>query len=218
MKKNILGLAMVLVLIFAGVSHAVLWDRGNYMIYDDDRNITWYDYSYLAANWDAGNTWAKNLSVTWNGITISDWRLPKTANKDGSGICTGYVCKKSDLGHLFFMELKNKAMYDALGNANDVFGLIKKAPFRRLKNSGYWSGPKDIPWYNLGGQYAFAMNTGYQGIAARMSQLYVIAVRTGDVALLTTSTMEEPPPDEEPLPLGGEDRDADIWLLPSDFE
>jgi hypothetical protein len=213
MKKSILGLAMVLVLLFAGTCNALLHDRGNGMIYDDVRNRTWYNYSFACLGWQSAATWANNLSITYNGVVFTDWRLPKAKNKDGSGPCTGYYCKGSELGNLFYTILKNKGMYTVDGLYQTGYGLKIRGLLTNLKSAPYWEGPKDLYWWDRGGQWAFAMNTGYQGIAAKNTTVgtYAIAVRKGDI-LADSLVALQSPAQEDMSWMEAEELDPSIWF------
>ena len=49
---------------------------GNRLIYDDDLDITWYDYTNPYDYWQNQLDWASNLTVEFGGIIYDDWRLP----------------------------------------------------------------------------------------------------------------------------------------------
>ena len=48
---------------------------GNRLIYDDDRDITWYDFSNPEDIWANQVAWADMLVVDFGGILIDDWRV-----------------------------------------------------------------------------------------------------------------------------------------------
>lgn len=91
MKKQYLAGLVVAGLVALGLSvpaHASLVVSGtvDYMgaarnlIYDTDLNITWLDYTKGTANWSTQQSWAANLSLTVNGVTYDNWRLPATVD------------------------------------------------------------------------------------------------------------------------------------------
>lgn len=118
MKARILMAALTLTTIDA---HAALYDRGNGMIYDSTQNITWLqdmNYastsgaatdSYSGMSWSDANTWAANLN--YGGY--QGWHLPSAHligntnfSNDGS-TDVGYNNTRSDIGHLFSIDLNN---------------------------------------------------------------------------------------------------------------
>ena len=186
MRRFLLKAAMVMVLGLAAVGQATLWDRGlgtvsglsgSYkLIYDDDQNITWLDYTNSGNAWDSQMDWVDGLEVTINGTTYDDWRLPTAYNKDASGPCSQNNCNGSEMGHLYFDELGNK------GWPETGWGLANKTPFDNLQADWYWSGSEWAPipdhaWY-------FTFLTGAQGYFHKYhdGDLYALAVRPGDVA------------------------------------
>ena len=40
---------------------------------------------------------------------VTGWRLTSSLNKNGTGPCEGYNCTKSEMVHLYYMELGNAA-------------------------------------------------------------------------------------------------------------
>ncbi len=103
------------------------------LIYDNDLNITWLDYSNAENNWSTQMGWAAGLNdagvVTYNynpGVTMiwsADWRLPTTEspesnpewNVDGTS-WLGVNITTSEMGHLFYTELGNIGEYDTFEN------------------------------------------------------------------------------------------------------
>lgn len=139
-------LIFILSIGFVNPASAVLYDRGNGLIYDSDQNLTWlqdtnfaYTSGYAAANavdnpgafdnissngrmgWDAAMAWANGL--TYQGY--SDWRLPalNDIGNDGcnfsySGTDCGYNVDTSgsELAYMWYVNLGNTAYYDTSGN------------------------------------------------------------------------------------------------------
>ena len=142
------------------------------LIYDTDLDITWYDYTLFNNSWFGAMKWADRLQVDFEGTIYSDWRLPTELNQDGTGPCKGYNCTGSEMGHLYYIELGNKA-YGPLSN---------KGPFKNLMGRWYWSSTK---WHSscFSGAWAFNFRKGYQGkVYYCCSYLKAMAVRDGDVA------------------------------------
>ena len=95
-----------------------LYDNGGGLIYDADRNITWYDVAYSNAGnltWDAANSWAAGLTLG----SVSGWRLPSALEANGGRPQTGAtypgsggeggdgIVITSELAHLWVYELGN---------------------------------------------------------------------------------------------------------------
>lgn len=203
MKKLFIVTAIVVtVLGFSLESQADLLNRGtdslgNRLIYDSDRKITWYDftYSYLIpgpTSWDNSRNWASSLSVTFNGIEFNDWRLPTiTINQDPatygySGSDTyGYNIKNSEMGHLFYTALGNKAYYATNGSyPQSGWGLTSTGDFQHLYAEYYYS---DATYsYNVWAAVYQSFATGEQYAGAKVALggtgIYAMAVRDGDVA------------------------------------
>jgi len=188
-------LALVLVIGLSAQAHAALWERGtdslgNRLIYDDDLNITWYDYTNASDNWQNQVDWASNLSVDFNGLIYDDWRLPSTVDDryspGHSGSTTaGSNITSSEMGHLFYAELGNKSYFDTVGNLQPGWGLINVGDFQNLMAASYWSGTEyslntSVAWvfnFNIGVQ---ALDT--KGVIASVGYPKALAVRPGDVA------------------------------------
>lgn len=158
-----------MVLVFSVQTHATLIvrgvdDLGNQLIYDDVRNITWYDYSrsFFAGFWGIQNSWALNLTVNFEGTDYSDWRLPSALNYDGTGPCTGgFTCYDSEMG---FLLTQDTSLFES--------SLV----------GSYWSGTElagsiDQSWY-----YDFTFNSGFQSYFYKYGEMAAIAVRDGDVS------------------------------------
>ena len=100
MKKATMILALIGALGMTSAVHATLIDRGNGMVYDDVRNITWLqnaNYANQIFDWQGAVDWADNL--VYGGY--DDWRLPSSLNQDGSGPCSTLNCTDSEMGYMF---------------------------------------------------------------------------------------------------------------------
>lgn len=178
MMKHLFGFLFILILVlgYSLQTQAELINRGtdisgNRLIYDSDRNITWYDYTKGSLDWQSSMNWADELSVTFGSNTYTDWRLPLTFDQN----CWGYNCTSSEMGHLYYTELGNSAG-----------GLLSyRGDFQKLMPGLYWSGTE----YSADPFHAFAWyfnaSIGYQDTTSKggNGNFGVIAVRTGDVSV-----------------------------------
>jgi hypothetical protein len=133
------------------------------LIYEDDQELVWLDYSFPNNRWpqqmqtisalnDPGVlTLSLNpdIKVSWKG----DWRLPATLDGprkngyDGS-TTAGFNIATSEMGHLFYTSLGNPGYYDTKGNPRpgwgkpkdqQTWGLKNTGPFENLRHDNYWS-------------------------------------------------------------------------------
>ncbi|MCK4852411.1 MAG: DUF1566 domain-containing protein [Candidatus Omnitrophica bacterium] len=169
MNKRITLILTVLVLMYgmAGTSEAALYVRGtdtmgNKLIYNDDQDITWYDYSSAQAAWESQLAWAEALIVTFNETAYDDWRLPTA----GDTPVVGYNQSGPDneMEHLY---------YDEGGGAIP-------AEFSNINTAHYWSGTEYAP--DPAGAWEFYFANGYQDANYRYFDFYALAVRPGDVS------------------------------------
>lgn len=140
-------LAILVVFVLITPAHAFLINRGtdtlgNRLIYDDDLDITWYDYSNAVDSWDNQVAWAGALSVDFGGDTYDDWRLPTTVDGldqfgyDGT-TTAGYNITSSEMGHLFYAESGNLGGYDSSGSYQPLgFGQANTGDFQNLSVTG----------------------------------------------------------------------------------
>ncbi len=197
-KRRIFIVVLLLSVIFSSSfsAHAELFNRGtdangNRLIYDNDLNITWYDYTNAYANWYTQTSWASALTVNYGGTIYDDWRLPVAV--DGpyvfgyDGTTTGgYNITTSEMGHLFYEELGNDGGYDLAGNLNDCssfepYCLTKPGLFQNIQpdkyDYGYWLGTG----YGSSDAWSFYTFLGNQAPFYKHMNSYAIAVRSGDV-------------------------------------
>jgi len=151
--------------------------NGYKLIYDTDRDITWYDYTNPPGTWNTQLSWANSLVVQFGGITYDNWSLPTALNLDGSGPCAGWDCPGSQMGHLYFIELENPYVGEAV--PVDPF---KKGLFQNLQNIYYWSSTEyssdDYAW-------AFGFTWGYQDWYEKIDPRFSgIAVLHGNVSVI----------------------------------
>lgn len=178
----------------SNVTHAVLIDRGDGMVYDDDLDITWLTYS-TPMTWYAAMEWTANLEHGG----FSDWRLPTTLQpdltctsqtvlQDGTPFSDGYNCSGSELGHLQYVELGGEELWGLRRSSDPDLAL-----FPDLKFGEYWSQTVAPTSRALESAFFTDFSSGYQGTGNRNLLKWVFAVRDGDVASV-------------PLP-------ASIWLF-----
>lgn len=173
--------------------------------YDTVLNITWLRASSTStSHWDVAKSWAEQ-----DRFGLSGWRLP-TAVGNGTGtgpkgcdsfygVDCGYNSPTksgsptqfedgqvvySEMAHLFYVSLGNKARFDTSGNEQAGFGLTNTGDFLGLMRTAYWSGtdffvdgqPTESAW-------SFQPADGFQGFNFKgFTSLYALAVRDGDVS------------------------------------
>ena len=142
-------------------AHAALIDRGNGLIYDSSRNITWLQDANLAKTsgfdddgrmtWDEAMNWASALDFSG----YSDWRLPLGGSDTYSN---------EQLSVLYFNDLS----------------ISDPGAFINIQPATYWSG---TPFGGVSG-YVWAFNYELNGVQGWYPQYpqYSWAVRDGDVS------------------------------------
>jgi hypothetical protein len=178
--SNYFVVTLILLVMVLGVSmqaHATLEvlgtsSSGYQLIYDTDRDITWYDYTNSFDSWEIQVDWAADLSVTFGTITYTDWRLPTTLWPDPSCeyiTSAYYYCTGSELGHL---------NYTALGNPIASFSAY---PFNNLQDDNYWSGTEYAPdpYHAWTFDFGYGSQFHYSKDYANGNNGYAIAVMDG---------------------------------------
>jgi len=163
------------------------------LIYDNDLNITWLDYSNGMQNWSNQNAWADGLSFTINGEVYDDWRLPKTFDDSNAyfdqnppslfnGQYTrGYNNTTSELGHLYYSELGNNGRADKEGNYRLTdWGLQTSGPFQNLSAFQYYSSTSIASFSPYA--WVFLMDCGYQSWGDKVFDRLGIAVLDGRIS------------------------------------
>jgi hypothetical protein len=110
MKKVIL-LFLICMLVVVGLgrtSKADLILRSNdnlgyNLVYDTDLDITWYDFSHFAPEYQDAVIWAEQLSVRVGTTEFTDWRLPSLL--EGKDSNSGSL-HHSEVEHLYLIELE----------------------------------------------------------------------------------------------------------------
>lgn len=174
--------------------------------YDTALGITWLanaNYAGTQVDWSTANAWASSLNIN----SITGWRLPTMTdtgtpgcNHSHNGTDCGFNADTttSEMAHLFYITLGNKAFYDTTGSIvpQAGWGLTNTGPFSNIVPDAYWLATEYAPdtsqaWYFLAGD---GLQSNYYKITPF---LYAWAVHSGDVGVSTV-----------PVP-------AAIWLFSS---
>ncbi|OGI54878.1 MAG: hypothetical protein A3E57_03205 [Candidatus Muproteobacteria bacterium RIFCSPHIGHO2_12_FULL_60_33] len=141
-------------------------------------------------NWANANAWAAGLNMN----SITGWRLP-TTNDVGNDGCTftnvyqgvdcGYnITTHSEMSHMFYVTLGDKAYYDTSGVPQAGYGLTNTGPFSNVQSFSYWSATEYAPYTNLA--WVFNTYNGYQDALIKdYDFIYAWAVHSGDVGAST---------------------------------
>lgn len=189
---------------------------GKQLIYDSALDITWYDYTHGSDIWQNQVNWASNLSVNFNGQSITGWRLPQTLPVNGSSYNYDYSSDgstdhsynisapssaypgstASEMAYLYYTVLGNNGYFDISGNpllgSGVGVGLINTGPFTDLTGGLYWSGTEYA--VRPSAAWVFYAYDGYQGSLDKensqgMSALAVLPGRVEIAPVPEPSTM-----------------------------
>ncbi|MDH3460898.1 MAG: DUF1566 domain-containing protein [Burkholderiaceae bacterium] len=167
--------------------------NGPEAFYDPQLMVTWLRAASTArGNWATQKAWAEQ-----DRYGVSGWRLPtvRDIGNDGcnfgySGTDCGYNVDAtvvaepgvdSEMAHLFYVTLGNKAFCDTSGNCPQAgWGLTNTGDFQNLQSIDYWSGTVYAP--DPSNAWRFDTTDGYQSLGSHPNELYAVAVRSGDVA------------------------------------
>ena len=183
-KKWILPLTAIFIVFFSGAANAALIELGvdnlgHKIIYDSDLDVSWYDFTYetwsgIGSTYDEAVIWADNLSITFEGNTYSDWRLPTSGNNPQQA----FVQTETELGSLFYTSLGNTGFRDENGTIQDTYGLINRGPFNNLVADHYWSSTQT----GSNGAWYFNFDNGYQSYGNMGNHERVIALCDGNIS------------------------------------
>ncbi len=205
-KRAVSGAIGAAVLLFAGATQAAAvpgqgtWETtlqardlnaDGYVdaFYDTTLNISWLDATFGPNEWANATAWAASLDV----YGVKGWRLPTMIDTGAPGCdfsfagtdCGFNVQTKSgatvysEMAHLFYVTLGNKAYYDTSGNPDQPgWGLTNTGNFFYLPAGYYWSGLTDP---SSDGIWAFFMDNGQQSPIGSLGSSYALAVHPGDV-------------------------------------
>lgn len=173
--------------------------------YDTILDITWlananagigssYDtedtYADGAMPWANAMAWATSLDFDGDGLS-DGWRLPNSVDvgNDGcsyntsvfDGVDCGYnLTAHSEMSHMYYVTLGNKAHYDLSGNPQFPSGLTNTGPFSNLQPFYYWSAteyPDALFAWN------FDFDWGGTEPTSKLFSTFAWAVYDGDVAV-----------------------------------
>ena len=185
MERITIFLITLMLLLGLSVSgHATLIDMGDGTIYDTDLQLSWLKNANTnGLTWSQANTWADNLVVAG----FVNWRLPIVVDVGNDGCNWGYTgtdcgwnvnTSTSEMAHLFYDELGNKAYYNTSGVGPQAgWGLTNTGLFTDLQSLYYWSGTEYAP--DSGGAWDFHFGYGLQLEYGKGADLYAMAVRPG---------------------------------------
>ncbi|MBA4418532.1 MAG: hypothetical protein C0392_11590 [Syntrophus sp. (in: bacteria)] len=188
-EKIVLVTLLAVVLGFSNLAHANLVDNGGGLIYDTDRNITWYDAPAVLRTWDGAMSWATGLNV--GGVT--GWRLPSTLPVNGGNSYNitvtvngstdrsyNITSPNSEMAYLFYVELGNKGLYDSEGRPQTGYGLRAGGPFVNINNGGVtWSSSVYQPDNRA---FGFGFEIGMQVVIEKNNQAFAsLAVHDGNI-------------------------------------
>ena len=168
--------------------------NGPEAFYDTALNITWLRNANLnpaaVIDWNAANTLVNTLVV--NGV--GGWRLPTMVDTAASGCdysnAGGTDCgfnvqtATSEMAHLFYVTLGNRAGYDTSGNeAAPGWGLTNTGNFQNFETAyslSFWTDLAYAP--NSANAWYFGFFNGGQSYNLKAATPYSMAVHTGDVS------------------------------------
>jgi hypothetical protein len=162
--------------------------------YDTALGITWLanaNYAGTAMDWSTANAWASSLNI--NGVT--GWRLPTITDTGSSGCTfahTGTDCgynvdtATSEMAHMFYATLGNKAFFDTSGSLDPQagWGLTNTGPFSNIQPDAYWFATEYAP--DTSNAWYFINHDGFQSYYSKATPfLYAWAVHSGDLGVST---------------------------------
>lgn len=206
------GVVLTLVLaILALPAKAAFFYRGDGMLYDSDRNVTWLiDASYTLVqdlSPDGRVTWSQAVTFADNftHAGYDDWRLPSVKITDPTVKYTGgdagfsVNTANSELAYLYYTAFRNAAAYDAQGKVTPGWGYEQPGPggvYNNFKVNESTTNstmqfrlmkqPLSAPYWIKGGEndktaWFFEMYTGLQYQQPVTATAGVWLVRDGDV-------------------------------------
>ncbi len=209
MKRQILSCALATMgALMVNTAQAQLFNRGGGLIYDSVQNVTWLaDANYAktsgfdsdgAMNWQDATAWTEGLVYhdTVRNVSYDNWRLPSIHDLGSPGCNSGYSgtdcgynvdTQSSEIAHLFYVSLGNKAFVDSNGQVQSDYGLFDdpnnpndESLFANFQDSFYWLA--DSHANSTGDAWRFKLTNGLQDYGKKSFLLYSLVVRDGDVA------------------------------------
>ena len=159
--------------------------------YDTTLDVTWLRDGNVNGfmTWDSAVSWADKFKIGG----YSDWRLPTMIDTgmpgcdwSNGGTDCGYNPQTkagttiySELAHLYYVTLGNKAYYDAAGKFQPDYGPNNSGDFQNVAAWAYWTGMEYGPDHNQAWRsFTWA---GHQDSGYKSYGLLAFAVRPGDV-------------------------------------
>jgi PEP-CTERM motif len=162
--------------------------------------------------WSTAQSWISAMDASNSGagyLGYNDWRLPTTGPINGTTMNYnlsyngstdyGYNISApgstyagsigSEMAYLFYNDLGNKGYCDPAASTASTcsgpqagWGLTNAGPFSNLQSNFYWSGTEYLPLTIHA--WIFDLNSGIQYDFDKTNSVYVLAVRSGDVAVV----------------------------------
>lgn len=164
--------------------------NGPEAFYDTALNITWLRNANAVGGTSSHGAaaWANSLVIGG----VGGWRLPEMldtglpgCNLSNFGTDCGNNVRTAgnELAHLWHVTLGNKSFFDTLGNGPQPgWSVSNDGGFQYMQKYGYWYGTPYAP--DLSDSWFFDTGMGSQNHVGNGSPLFVIAVRSGDVAAI----------------------------------
>lgn len=193
-SKSAIHLAAVVSMVTASSNvGAALIDRGGGLIYDTELDITWLadanhgvgsTYDAMDGVTDGRMSWQNALEWTQSLVVggVGGWRLPNTAFGDSTctnsagGDSSGYNCRRSEMGNLFYISLGGMLGSSIHTTHNSNYQL-----FSNIQSAPYWSATEHYAYADISA-WDFNFGNGSQGGDLKMYSFHVWAVHDGDVA------------------------------------
>lgn len=159
--------------------------------YDTDLNITWLanaNYAGTTMNWATANAWAAGLNPYGSGI--NGWRLPTWTTTGAPGpqcFSNGTDCgsnvdpASSEMAHMFYVTLGNKAALDTSGNPQSNSGLTNTGLFSNIQSDAYWSATEYEVDRRVAWNFRFDSGVQFFGSNKVSSNFNAWAVHAGNV-------------------------------------
>ncbi len=179
----------VSILSISNTSYAILFDRGNGMIYDDELDVTWLqDATHLTNIY--GDQWVDDLVHAG----YDDWRLPKVLTSDGpDGQGNILNVTETEVSHLLIQTLGN-SVNPLAPVGTPSLELNNCGPFLDLTYDGCGGEHYDLAWW-IGASaegpfvryWTFDIWSGEHRPLHDLHSGFVWAVRDGDVTVPESS-------------------------------
>jgi hypothetical protein len=155
------------------------------LIYDEEQNITWLDYTRPGAIYTTQSTWVQDLSLTIGGVTYDDWRLPRVTDTVNASIPPTPVSdaqkNSSEMAFLYYIQLGG-AFSDPPPPGP---GLPSYTPFEHILNTNYWSATASGTQFH----WVLYFQDGRQQLNANNGSVSALAVYDGRVVPLPGSAL-----------------------------